>query len=125
MSVGYEDSHKHDAQMTLTWGNRHALGQVAAYLHEHGLEIEQQENAQRNPIKPLSHYQNLVDQTPCPECGNQLERIEGYNHSGGWLVEGYSTRQWLSAKCTKCRYDFSLWKIGIMGSIEHPEVEHP
>lgn len=72
---------------------------------------------------PLSHYQALVDCVVCPECKTHLLPIEVYPHRGGWELKDYLTRQWLSAKCPKCRFEWSLWKLGIFGSVEHPEPE--
>ena len=73
--------------------------------------------------QPLSYYQNIVDCLQCPDCRGALDAIEMYPHDGGWRVDGYEKRQWLSSHCRKCHYDWSLWKLGILGSVEHPEPE--
>jgi len=54
----------------------------------------------------------MAEQT-CPRCKTQLDHVEYYPHEGGWNVEGYDTRLWLSKHCSKCDYDWSLWKIGV------------
>ena len=68
----------------------------------------------------LEDYAKRLENAKCPCCGGSLagKWIEMYPHDGGWDVEGYTRKQWLSVRC--CRMDWSLWKIGIRGSVEHP-----
>lgn len=60
----------------------------------------------------LEEYDKMTKQN-CPTCKTELGPIEFYPHDGGWKVEGYDTRLWLSKNCRRCRYDWSLWKIGV------------
>lgn len=52
--------------------------------------------------------------------------LQMYNHSGGWSVKDklgklLVHKQWLSRACTKCGYEWSLWKLGV--SRETPQVD--
>ncbi len=72
--------------------------------------------------KILEDYSREIVGKQC-HCGyvyTNSDKVERYNHSGGWIVEGYQGRQWLWVTCRKCEHDMSLWKIGICGSVEHP-----
>jgi hypothetical protein len=70
--------------------------------------------------KTLREYELLVKDRPCVGCGSPLPaHVDLYPHSGGWLVSGYSERQWLSVRCPNCEYDTSLWKLGIAGDVDH------
>jgi len=75
-------------------------------------------------LKPsLSDYQDTVKHLTnwkCPNCGGRLgPKLDRYDHDGGWLVEGFERRQWLSIKCAGCHYDWSLWKLGVVGDVDH------
>jgi ribosomal protein L34E len=61
----------------------------------------------------LQDYEKKTKGAKCRWCGEELGAIESYDHSGGWLVEGYEKRQWLYRVCPKCRYMWSLEKLGI------------
>ncbi len=40
--------------------------------------------------------------------------IDAYPHPNGWPVSGeVSERVWLSVQCPKCKYDWSLEKLGV------------
>lgn len=39
--------------------------------------------------------------------------LNAYEHDGGWSVRGYKHKLWLSVKCLKCGYDWSLNKLGV------------
>ena len=41
------------------------------------------------------------------------QKIDSYDHSGGYTVEGFDQKQWLSVRCVECSYDWSIWKLGI------------
>lgn len=41
--------------------------------------------------------------------------IDHYDHPGGWKVDGFKNRQWLSVRCPKCIYNWSLTKLQIPG----------
>ena len=47
--------------------------------------------------------------------------IEYYDHEGGWKVEGFENRQWLSVVCPKCKYGWSLWKLDVPGKATFDE----
>jgi len=63
--------------------------------------------------KTLEEY-NKEAQDFCPTCKTKLyDKIDLYEHDGGWIVKGFDKKQWLSKRCPKCKYDWSLWKIGV------------
>jgi len=47
------------------------------------------------------------------DCSNSLvgATIHIYNHDGGLQVDGYSEKQWVYLHCSKCGYDWSIWKL--------------
>lgn len=51
----------------------------------------------------------------CRWCDTELQKdvIDAYEHDGGWAVYGHIHRLWLSIQCSKCKYDWSLWKVGV------------
>jgi hypothetical protein len=62
----------------------------------------------------LADYGGLVKGKTCRWCGTRLSgRIEHYEHSGGWTVAGFESKQWLYARCPKCGYQWNLMKLGI------------
>lgn len=62
----------------------------------------------------LAEIGQMVTGKTCRWCGATLPTvIDHYNHSGGVMVSGFEIPQWLSVKCPKCDYDWSLWKLGI------------
>jgi len=57
-----------------------------------------------------------VESRVCRWCGKPLSNhVDRYNHGDGWKVDGFEERQWLSVRCSnpKCRYEWSLWKVGV------------
>lgn len=50
----------------------------------------------------------------CRWCGAKLAPpVLCYEHEAGWKVAGYEKRMWLYIRCSKCGYDWALWKLGI------------
>jgi hypothetical protein len=49
----------------------------------------------------------------CAMCGQTLFDKRMYSHENGWLVPGYSEKQWVYFHCEKCKYDTSLDKLGV------------
>ncbi len=65
-------------------------------------------------MKTLKEYAELVKGKKCNWCNGDLnETVDAYEHSSGWEVKGFPTKQWLSVRCENCDYDWSLWKLGI------------
>lgn len=59
-------------------------------------------------------YLALCNTSECRWCGGKISNIlDAYPHSDGWEIAGYEGKQWLSRKCTKCGYDWSLNKLGV------------
>lgn len=68
-------------------------------------------------------YAKLVEGKTCRTCGKRLPaKVEGYPHDGGWIVDGFTSRQWLYVHCSSCGYDNALWKLGIPGDRDHLPV---
>jgi len=46
-------------------------------------------------------------------CGQLFKEtdIRNYDHPYGYVIEGYSNKQWIYFHCTKCDCDLALWKI--------------
>lgn len=68
----------------------------------------------------LEDYANKVKGRICVGCRRFFPspvKIEHYDHSGGWIVEGFSERQWLYVVCPSCEYQNALWKLGIAGDV--------
>ena len=64
--------------------------------------------------RTLNEYAELVSGKRCRWCGARLKKwIEHYDHSGGWVVSGFTQRQWLYTTCPKCKYQWNLGKLGI------------
>jgi len=62
----------------------------------------------------LEDYEKLIKGKKCKWCGTELpQKIEYYEHSGGWVVEGFDSKLWLYVVCPKCKYQWALWKLGI------------
>lgn len=76
----------------------------------------------------LAGYAKLVLGKHCILCEKVFTEpitIEYYTHTQGWLVEGFTERQWLYITCFYCRYQNALWKLGIKGGayelLQYPE----
>jgi len=67
------------------------------------------------PARTLRQYAEAIETTKCRLCGRSLLRrpVDHYDHPEGWPVHGFNKLQWLSIKCPKCDYDWSLWKLGL------------
>jgi len=62
----------------------------------------------------LKEYLRLAGGKTCKFCNTPLRnKIDHYAHSDGWKVMYYTNRLWLSIKCPKCDYDWSLQKLGV------------
>jgi len=72
-------------------------------------------------VRSLEDYARQVVGKKCVGCGEPFAQplIDHYNHDGGWIVYGFSRRQWLSVRCSHCHYDTSLWKLGIRGDVDN------
>ena len=71
--------------------------------------------------KILEDYSREIVGKQC-HCGyvyTANDKVERYNHAGGWIVEGYPGRQWLWVTCPRCKFDMSLWKIDVHGDVDH------
>ena len=69
----------------------------------------------------LEEYSKLVEGIECIGCGRPLKapiQLDHYDHRGGWVVDGFSERQWLYVVCPSCYYQNALRKLGIAGCIE-------
>src|SRR3989304_4585705 len=72
----------------------------------------------------LEQYQQMLEQVnaKCKWCEDHVtpiktelatRSIEYYEHDGGWNVDGFDQKQWLYVTCPICKYEWSLWKLGI------------
>jgi len=62
----------------------------------------------------IIQYQEELIGKYCIYCGCDLSTrgVRSYNHSGGYEVEGYEEKQWLSVICG-CQYEWSFVKLGL------------
>lgn len=58
----------------------------------------------------LKQYE-MLSLSRCPRDNALLSEVKRYPHSEGYPVEGFTEKQWLYKTCSKCRYDWALWKI--------------
>jgi len=67
------------------------------------------------PKHTLEEYKKMIERFTCQWCGIDLsdQPIDCYPHEGGWNVNGFEEKQWLSIQCPGCGYDWSLWKLGV------------
>lgn len=51
----------------------------------------------------------------CVNCGATLpmDKVDAYDHHGGWFIITEMPRQWLSIQCRNCKYEVSLTKLGV------------
>lgn len=59
--------------------------------------------------------------TKCKHCNTPFSRnvpIIHYQHSSGLIVPGYTKKQWLCVECPGCKFQWSLWKLGVSKDIE-------
>lgn len=62
----------------------------------------------------IKDYERMVQGKSCRWCEYVLpSKVRRYNHHGGWKVSGFEQRQWLSVRCSRCDYDWSLEKLGV------------
>lgn len=77
----------------------------------------------------IQDYEKIITGAKCRWCQAELPtQIEHEDHPGGWKIEGYEMLQWLWVTCKKCKYQWSLWKLGVMGDKDHkplPKEETP
>ena len=67
-----------------------------------------------NKYPTLAAYAALLAGKTCQWDGRGLPaKVDVYDHSDGWYVDGFDKKQWLSVQCPKCHYDWSLNKLGI------------
>jgi hypothetical protein len=68
-----------------------------------------------NLLLTLEDYSKLIKIKRCRWCDTPLpiQDIDHYPHQYGWTVRGFDEKQWLSVRCPKCRYEWSLWKLGV------------
>lgn len=67
-------------------------------------------------ILTLSEFRTLAlsKHPECPDCGEVFRGpVEHYSHPDGWRVADFGYRLWLYLTCARCRYGWSLWKLGI------------
>lgn len=74
----------------------------------------------------LSDYAQMLKGKKCVGCsigdlGGQP--IEHYSHIGGYKVDGFKDRQWLSVDCPRCGTYCAFWKLGIPGKATEKEQE--
>lgn len=51
------------------------------------------------------------DDTPLTK--DEEVELHAYEHDSGWTVKGYNHRLWLSLMCPYCKYEWSIWKLGV------------
>ncbi len=62
----------------------------------------------------INDYKKMVEGKSCRWCEYVLpSEVRHYNHLGGRKVAGFDQRQWLSVRCSRCSYDWSLEKLGV------------
>ena len=72
----------------------------------------------------MADYQELLIGVTCRWCDHKVELtgpVEGYKHSGGFVVEGQKEKQWLFTVCPGCGYGWSLIKLARMINKEKNE----
>jgi hypothetical protein len=77
-----------------------------ALLHDAALIPFQRETMARAKV---------LGRDKCRNCGASLTHrpVLGYLHDGGWIVPGIPGRYWLYISCSKCHYEWALWKLGL------------
>lgn len=61
----------------------------------------------------LQNLRALCTREKCRWCGAKLpQEIESYPHDGGYVIDGYDSKQWAFITCRSCDYGWSLWKLG-------------
>lgn len=64
----------------------------------------------------IADYEKLVEGKTCRFHNKPMplpSKIDHYAHAGGYTVEGFDMKQWLSVHCDACGYDWSISKLGI------------
>ena len=62
----------------------------------------------------LEQYRAQITYQRCRWCNALLPgTVDIYEHESGWYVKDLDKKQWLSLKCIKCDYDWSLNKLGV------------
>ena len=64
----------------------------------------------------LIAYEELCKYKTCGWCGCLIgdQPIEMFQHPDGWEVSGLPDYQWLYITCPECKYEWSLWKLGVV-----------
>lgn len=78
-----------------------------------------EKNLTINKFPTLLDFQELVRFKTCRWCDYKISLnvpLEYYDHHGGFDVLGFKEPQWLYVTCPKCKYQWSLWKLGIKQS---------
>jgi hypothetical protein len=68
-------------------------------------------------LLPLPIAETIFKAIPlqgCRTCGVPFpaNQIYHYEHSDGWIVNGYKEKQWLFCICPICNYQYALQKLG-------------
>ncbi|HEY4477068.1 MAG TPA: hypothetical protein VJB56_00380 [Candidatus Paceibacterota bacterium] len=66
----------------------------------------------------LAYYAKLASGKQCISCAKTFVKpiiIQHYDHSDGWLVDGFIKHQWLYITCSYCDYQNALWKLNTPG----------
>jgi len=66
-------------------------------------------------MESLEEIKKKITKIDCRWCNTKLDldNIEMYPHEGGWTVKGMKEKQWLYIPCSKCHYEWALWKLGV------------
>lgn len=82
---------------------------------QHILQVRLRSSApNKEEGKTLVQYRALVGREDCPTCKKRLpQALDCYPHKDGWQVKGMVQPQWLSLHCSRCEYDWALWKLGV------------
>jgi hypothetical protein len=72
------------------------------------------------PCRSLTQYATMLKEvatrTKC-WCGRKdihLLPLHMDNHPDGYSVEGHFHLQWLWVMCPECKYEWALWKLGVV-----------
>ena len=67
----------------------------------------------------LAEYEQITPKD-CRWCEDKgkgtLGPLEYHDHSAGWPVKGFEKLQWLYRICSRCGYQWAIWKLGVSRS---------